>query len=87
MGIIAFILIGLVAGLIARALLPGRQPMGLLATTVLGMVGSLVGGFVASVFHPNQPVFSLHPTGLIMSCLGALMVLLVVTMVGRRRAI
>lgn len=87
MGIIAFILIGLVAGLLARALMPGRHPMGLLATTVLGMVGSLVGGFVASVFNPNEPAFSLHATGLIMSSLGAFLVLLVVSMVGQRRAV
>ena len=52
MGIIAFLVIGLIAGLIARALMPGNQSMGLLATTLLGIAGSFVGGFVGlAVLH------------------------------------
>src|SRR6188508_1072969 len=49
MGILLFIVFGLVVGFIARALLPGRQSMGFLMTAVLGMVGSLVGGFVGNL--------------------------------------
>ena len=63
MGIIAFIIIGLIAGLIARAILPGRQSMGLLATTLLGMVGSLVGGLVGSLFVRRWPPFRSAPVG------------------------
>jgi uncharacterized membrane protein YeaQ/YmgE (transglycosylase-associated protein family) len=86
MGIIAFILIGLIAGLIARAVLPGNQSMGLVATTVLGMVGSLIGGLVGSLFRSDGRVFDLHPSGIIMSVLGAVVVLLLVGFAGRRRA-
>ncbi len=85
MGIIAFIIIGLIAGLIARAILPGRQSMGLLATTLLGMVGSLVGGLIGSLFVRNGRLFDLHPSGLIMSVIGAIIVLLLVGAAGRRR--
>jgi uncharacterized membrane protein YeaQ/YmgE (transglycosylase-associated protein family) len=85
MGIIAFIIIGLIAGLIARAILPGRQSMGLLATTLLGMVGSLVGGLVGSLFVRDGRLFDLHPSGLIMSVIGAIIVLLLVGAAGRRR--
>jgi uncharacterized membrane protein YeaQ/YmgE (transglycosylase-associated protein family) len=85
MGIIAFIIIGLIAGLIARAILPGRQSMGLLATTLLGMVGSLVGGLVGSLFVRDGRLFDLHPSGLIMSVIGAIVVLLLVGAAGRRR--
>lgn len=46
MGIIGFIIMGLVAGLIARLLVPGRDPMGWLGTILLGCVGALVGGFI-----------------------------------------
>lgn len=85
MGIIAFIIIGLIAGLIARAVLPGRQSMGLVATTLLGMVGSLIGGLVGSLFRRDGQLFDLHPSGVLMSVIGALVVLMLVGMAGRRR--
>ena len=85
MGIIAFIIIGLIAGLIARAILPGRQSMGLLTTTLLGMVGSLVGGLIGSLFVRDGRLFDLRPSGLIMSVIGAIVVLLLVGAAGRRR--
>ena len=74
MGILAFIFIGFLAGLLARALVPGRQPMGLGATTLLGMAGSLVGGLISSLFSPGA-FLMLRPSGLIMSVLGAVVVL------------
>jgi uncharacterized membrane protein YeaQ/YmgE (transglycosylase-associated protein family) len=86
MGILAFIVIGLLAGLIARAIVPGNQSMGLVATTLLGMVGSLVGGLIGSLFNRTGRVFDLHPSGLIFSILGALLVLFLVGFAGRRRA-
>lgn len=85
MGIIAFIIIGLIAGLIARAILPGRQSMGLLATTLLGMVGSLVGGLIGSLFVRDGRLFDLRPSGILMSIVGAIVVLLLVGAAGRRR--
>lgn len=85
MGIIAFIIIGLLAGLIARALMPGRQSMGLLATTLLGMAGSLLGGFVGSLIRGDGRLFDLHASGLIMSVLGAMLVLFIVGLAGRGR--
>ncbi|MEU7855465.1 GlsB/YeaQ/YmgE family stress response membrane protein [Nonomuraea sp. NPDC049141] len=52
MGIIAWIILGLVAGIVARALVPGKDPQGLIITFVLGVAGALLGGFVATqVFH------------------------------------
>lgn len=88
MSIIIFILIGLVAGLIARAIMPGKQSMGLIATTLLGMAGSLVGGIIGGLLSGSRDFFSLHPSGLIMSILGALLVLFLVGFAGkgRRRA-
>jgi len=85
MGIIAFIVIGLVAGLIARALLPGRQSMGLIATTLLGIAGSFVGGFIGSLFSSRGNAFDLHPSGLIFSVVGAMAVLFLVGLAGSRR--
>lgn len=48
MGIIAFLILGLLAGAIAKALLPGRDPSGCLVTMAIGVVGALLGGFLAS---------------------------------------
>ena len=73
---IGWMIIGLVAGALARLLLPGRQPMGLLMTMILGLVGSMVGGFISSLifgYDPADPGF--HPAGLIMSTIGAVIVL------------
>jgi uncharacterized membrane protein YeaQ/YmgE (transglycosylase-associated protein family) len=58
--ILLMIVLGLIVGLIARALVPGRQPMGWIATAALGIVGSYVGGTLGSVvFPPHQ--FDIHP--------------------------
>lgn len=52
MGVIAWIILGLVAGMIAKMLVPGRDSQGLVITTVIGVVGALLGGFLATqVFH------------------------------------
>jgi uncharacterized membrane protein YeaQ/YmgE (transglycosylase-associated protein family) len=48
MGILAWIIMGLVAGIVARFLMPGRQPMGLVGTMVLGIVGAVVGGLIGT---------------------------------------
>jgi uncharacterized membrane protein YeaQ/YmgE (transglycosylase-associated protein family) len=87
MGIIAFLVIGLLAGLIARALMPGNQSMGLLATMLLGIAGSFVGGFIGSLFRSDGRVFDLHPSGLIFSVIGAMLLLLLVGMAGRSRRV
>jgi uncharacterized membrane protein YeaQ/YmgE (transglycosylase-associated protein family) len=72
--IIVWAVFGLVIGLIARFLYPGRQPMGLLMTMVLGIVGSLVGGFISwgLGFRPEEGAF--RGAGWIMSIIGALIV-------------
>ena len=55
MQLIWFIVVGFLAGLIARAIMPGKQSMGLGMTTLLGIVGSFVGGFFSSLFS-HRPV-------------------------------
>ena len=78
-GLLSWIIIGLLAGLLARFLVPGRQPMGCLMTVVLGLVGSLVGGFISSLIFGHDPLQpGLHGSGLLMSTVGAVILLLVV---------
>lgn len=86
MSLIAFLVIGLVAGLIARAILPGNQSMGVFATTALGIVGSFIGGLLGSLIHSNGSYLAIGPSGLIFSIIGAMLVLAVVGFAGRRAA-
>jgi uncharacterized membrane protein YeaQ/YmgE (transglycosylase-associated protein family) len=88
MGIIAWIVFGFVIGLIARALVPGRQSMGFVMTTVLGVAGSLLGGLVASALAGSD-VGGFHGAGFIGSLVGAIVLLLVAGGIfsrGHRRA-
>ncbi len=84
MSFLTFILFGLVVGFIARALLPGRQSMGLLLTAVVGMIGSFLGGLVGNVLS-GERLGDLHAAGLIGSVLGAMLLLALV--VGTRRRV
>lgn len=82
MGLIMFLLIGLVAGFIARALVPGPDPMGWLGTMVLGIVGSLVGGTLAALLFGGS--LEVNAAGLIGSIIGAIVVLLIWRSIGGR---
>jgi len=86
MAILMFIVFGLVVGLLARALMPGRQSMGWGLTAVLGMVGSFVGGFLMSLVTDNR-VTDFNTAGLIGSIVGALLVLFLMSRFGSRRAV
>ena len=86
MGILLFIVFGFAVGLIARALMPGRQSMGLIMTAVVGMVGSFIGGLIGNLIS-GRSLFDLTSAGFIGSLLGALLVLAAVTPMMRRRAI
>ena len=72
MSILWTLLIGLVVGLVARFLKPGRQKLGFILTTVLGIVGAFVGSFIGQTLGLYQPG---EATGFIMSVIGAIIVL------------
>jgi uncharacterized membrane protein YeaQ/YmgE (transglycosylase-associated protein family) len=81
--IIILIIIGLISGFIARALMPGRDSMGIIGTIVLGVVGSFVGGFLENMieFHTFS-IHQFHATGIIGSIAGAFVVLLLLRLSG-----
>ena len=56
MGILAFIILGLIAGVIAKAILPGTQPGGIIVTTLIGIAGALIGGFLAGAIFDADPL-------------------------------
>jgi uncharacterized membrane protein YeaQ/YmgE (transglycosylase-associated protein family) len=78
LGFILFLLIiGLIAGFVARALVPGPDPMGVGATIVLGILGSFVGGFLGwALFGKDFSEGALQPSGIIGSVIGAILLLL-----------
>jgi len=81
--IIGLIVIGLVAGFIARAVVPGKQSMGILATIVLGIIGSFVGGFLGRLLFHHGDGF-VQPSSWIGSIIGAIIVLIIYLAVKRR---
>jgi uncharacterized membrane protein YeaQ/YmgE (transglycosylase-associated protein family) len=83
--VLYLIVIGAVAGFIARAVVPGPDPMGVLGTIVLGIVGSFVGGFLGFVlFNEDFDDGALQASGVIGSIVGAILALLVYRMVTAR---
>jgi len=86
--ILGMIVIGLIAGALARFLVPGRDPMGIGATIVLGILGSFVGGFLADVlFRDDAADRGLSPAGLVGSVIGAVILLLIYNAVNSRRGV
>jgi uncharacterized membrane protein YeaQ/YmgE (transglycosylase-associated protein family) len=81
--IVGLIIIGLIAGAIARFIVPGPDPMGWIGTIVLGIIGSFVGGFLANLIFGGT--VALSPAGWIGSIIGAIIVLLIWRQVGARR--
>lgn len=76
MALILFLVFGLVVGFIARAIMPGTQRMGMLATMLLGIVGSFIGGFIGAVLTDSR-VLDFNTAGMIGSVIGALIALAV----------
>lgn len=76
MALILFLVFGLVVGFIARAIMPGTQRMGMLATMLLGVVGSFIGGFIGAVLTDSR-VLDFNTAGMIGSVIGALIALAV----------
>ena len=79
--IIWSIIVGFFIGLIARAIMPGAQHMGFIMTTLVGILGSVVGGFIARAFSKPKEGQPVHPAGILMSIVGAVIVLFVLTKV------
>jgi uncharacterized membrane protein YeaQ/YmgE (transglycosylase-associated protein family) len=75
--IIWSIIVGFIIGLIARAIMPGMQHLGFIATTLLGIGGSIIGGLIARLFSKPEPGSSFHAAGFIMSIIGALILLFI----------
>jgi uncharacterized membrane protein YeaQ/YmgE (transglycosylase-associated protein family) len=81
--VIVWVVFGLVVGALGRLLVPGRNPMGCLATILLGIAGSVVGGLIAYALRLGTREYS--PGGFIMSVIGAVVALLLYYQIRGRR--
>jgi uncharacterized membrane protein YeaQ/YmgE (transglycosylase-associated protein family) len=86
MGILAWIVFGFLVGLVARAVMPGSQRMGLIATTALGVGGSFVGGAMAHLLFHRPHFGGLDSAGFIGSVIGALVIMIVGSLISSRRS-
>jgi uncharacterized membrane protein YeaQ/YmgE (transglycosylase-associated protein family) len=83
--VIVMLIVGAIAGFVARAVVPGPDPMGAVGTIVLGIVGSLIGGFLGYVlFHHDSSQGALQASGILGSIVGAIIALLIYRSVGGR---
>ena len=83
--IVSLLVVGLVAGAIARLIIPGKQNLSLFATALLGIVGSFVGGFLGYLlFHKDSQNGFFQPSGIVGSVVGAVVVLLLWIRFGTR---
>jgi uncharacterized membrane protein YeaQ/YmgE (transglycosylase-associated protein family) len=86
MGIIAFIILGLLAGAIAKALMPGSDPGGFIITAIIGVVGALLGGFIAGALFDADPLDEFFDISTwLTAIIGAIVLLVVYRLVVDRR--
>jgi len=86
--LISLIVIGLIAGALARLLVPGKQDLSIPMTILLGIIGSFVGGFLGYlIFHKDSQSGFFQPSGIIGSVIGSVIVLLIWLKVGGRSSV
>lgn len=86
MGIIAFLVLGLIAGVIAKLLMPGRDPGGLVVTMLVGVIGALLGGFLAALLFGADPLDEFFDVSTWLTAIsGAILLLAIYRMVTSRR--
>jgi uncharacterized membrane protein YeaQ/YmgE (transglycosylase-associated protein family) len=86
MGILAFIVVGLIAGLLAKLVLPGDDPGGLIVTTLIGIAGAFVGGFVVDILG-GAGVTGINIWSILVATLGAVILLAIYRLFAGRRAV
>ncbi|SNB68874.1 Uncharacterized membrane protein YeaQ/YmgE, transglycosylase-associated protein family [Arboricoccus pini] len=86
MGIIAWIVFGLIAGAIAKLIMPGKDPGGFIVTIIIGIVGAVIGGFLGQTLGIGGPVDGFNFGSFVTAVIGAIILLIIYRMVTGRRA-
>ena len=84
MGIIAWIVVGLIGGILAKFLLPGKDPGGIIVTILLGVAGALLGGFIAVALNISNGVDDFDIGTIVLSIVGAMLILFAYRLVAQR---
>ena len=84
MGIVSWIIVGLIAGVLAKWIMPGKDPGGIIVTILIGIVGAIVGGFVVGLFMPGDMITGINITTIIVATLGAILLLVVYRLLSSR---
>ncbi len=87
MGILAWIILGLIAGAIAKAIMPGRDPGGFIVTCLIGIVGAVIGGFLGNLLFGIAGVTGIDLRSILISVVGALVLLWIYRMATRRSTV
>lgn len=87
MGILAWIILGLIAGAIAKALMPGKDPGGFIVTALIGIVGAVIGGFLGNMLFGIGGVSGVDIRSILIAIVGALVLLWIYRMATRRSAV
>jgi uncharacterized membrane protein YeaQ/YmgE (transglycosylase-associated protein family) len=86
MSLLAWIVLGLIAGLVAKALVPGRDPGGCIVTILIGIAGALLGGWLSTLLGFGGLAGGLDLRNLVIAVLGAIVLLVLFRLVAGRRA-
>jgi uncharacterized membrane protein YeaQ/YmgE (transglycosylase-associated protein family) len=85
MGILSWLVIGLIAGVLAKWIVPGKDPGGIIVTIAIGIVGAIVAGFVTSLVLGQDYVTGINIISVIVATLGAILLLIVYRLVMQQR--
>ena len=87
MGILAWVILGLIAGAIAKAIMPGRDPGGFIVTALIGIVGAVIGGFLGNMLFGIGGVSGIDIRSILIAVVGALLLLWIYRMATHRRTV
>ncbi|MDQ6926197.1 MAG: GlsB/YeaQ/YmgE family stress response membrane protein [Candidatus Eremiobacteraeota bacterium] len=87
MGILAWIILGLIAGAIAKAIMPGRDPGGFIVTALIGIVGAVIGGFLGNLIFGISGVSGVNLYSILIAVVGSILLLWIYRLATRRSTV
>jgi len=84
MGIFSWIVVGLIAGVLAKVIMPGKDPGNWIVTILIGIVGAIIGGFLVGLFVPGDLITGINLTTIVVATLGAIVLLIAYRLIASR---